>query len=168
MWKSIMAASTMQILSANTSTSTNMGFVRGKTLYKERKAITRNKTDIEQEDHSHFDNVQNGNIPSSNSSLYTGSIFAAFNCDMQVTWTSVCGRLFNLHTIGCKTGYYLYYNFWSITVFSFQVTPVQISLDDIDDLISALSPDEVKELSCVDPDVSTHKYHTKIYNLNDF
>ena len=31
---------------------------------------------------------------------------------------------------------------------------MKVTLDDIDDLIGALSPDELKELSSVDPDVS--------------
>ena len=31
---------------------------------------------------------------------------------------------------------------------------MKVTLDDLDDLISALSPEEVKELSSVDPDVS--------------
>ena len=37
---------------------------------------------------------------------------------------------------------------------SFQVAPAKVTLDDLDDLINALSPDELKELSLVDPDVS--------------
>ena len=40
------------------------------------------------------------------------------------------------------------------TVLSFQVAPAKVTLDDLDDLINALSPDELKELSLVDPDVS--------------
>ena len=32
---------------------------------------------------------------------------------------------------------------------------MKVTLDDIDDLIGALSPDELKELSSVDPDVSS-------------
>ena len=40
------------------------------------------------------------------------------------------------------------------TVWSFQVAPAKVTLDDLDDLINALSPDELKELSLVDPDVS--------------
>ena len=31
---------------------------------------------------------------------------------------------------------------------------MKVTLDDLDDLISALSPEELRELSCVDPDVS--------------
>ncbi len=35
-----------------------------------------------------------------------------------------------------------------------QVSPVQINLDDLDALISELSPEELEELGRVDPDVS--------------
>ena len=35
-----------------------------------------------------------------------------------------------------------------------QVAPVKVTLDDLDDLIAALSPEELGELSRVDPDVS--------------
>ena len=35
----------------------------------------------------------------------------------------------------------------------FQVAPIPIDLDDLDDLIADLSPEEVEELSRVDPDV---------------
>ena len=38
--------------------------------------------------------------------------------------------------------------------FVFQVAPIQINLDDLDALIADLSPEEVEELSRVDPDVS--------------
>ena len=33
------------------------------------------------------------------------------------------------------------------------MAPIQIDLDDLDDLIADLSPEEVEELSRVDPDV---------------
>ena len=39
-----------------------------------------------------------------------------------------------------------------------QVAPIKVTLDDLDDLISALSPEELKELSSVDPDVSIAYY----------
>ena len=40
----------------------------------------------------------------------------------------------------------------------FQVAPIPIDLDDLDDLIADLSPEEVEELSRVDPDVSDSQY----------
>ena len=39
-----------------------------------------------------------------------------------------------------------------------QVAPVKVTLDDLDDLIAALSPEELGELSRVDPDVSILRY----------
>ena len=38
----------------------------------------------------------------------------------------------------------------------FQVSPIQINLDDLDALIADLSPEEVEELSRADPDVSRY------------
>ena len=43
---------------------------------------------------------------------------------------------------------------------------MKVTLDDLDDLISALSPEELRELSCVDPDVSLRfsaSLHTYIH-----
>ena len=46
----------------------------------------------------------------------------------------------------------------------FQVSPIQINLDDLDALIADLSPEEVEELSRADPDVSRYKEGLKDSN----
>ena len=38
-----------------------------------------------------------------------------------------------------------------------QVAPTNVSLDDLEDLINSLSPDEIEELAECDPDVSFDK-----------
>ena len=77
---------TTVLMTSNTS-STTTGFVRGKTLYKETtqkitSSETNNTNNIKGYSVPTTDKVQNGTT--TNSSLYTGSIFAAFNCDLQV------------------------------------------------------------------------------------
>ena len=63
--------------------------------------------------------------------------------------------------MNCETLFQWNYN--SVKCFvSFQVTPVKVSLDDLDDLINALSPEELKELSLVDPDVRIVELQTMI------
>ena len=77
-------ACTVKILSSSSS-STSTGFVRGKSLYKETtKTITARETNVNKDDYSisNCNNVLNKTRKSS--SLYTGSIFAAFNYGMQV------------------------------------------------------------------------------------
>ena len=72
----------MKTLTCGTS-SAPAGFIRGKTLYKETTTkITTRDTKVIPEEYSppNVENVLNRQ----NSSLYTGSIFAAFNYDLQV------------------------------------------------------------------------------------
>ena len=76
------------VMTSNTSSS-SAGFVRGKTLYKEttqkiaRSEGTNDKNNINVYSMPTINNkMQNGTT--TNSSLYTGSIFAAFHCDLQV------------------------------------------------------------------------------------
>ena len=50
-----------------------------------------------------------------------------------------------------------------------QVAPVAISLDDLDELISSLSPEEMEELGKVDPDVRTqHSQSDLTLHMNKF
>ena len=42
-----------------------------------------------------------------------------------------------------------------------QVAPTNVSLDDLEDLINSLSPDEVAELAECDPDVSLYRLGIK-------
>ena len=55
--------------------------------------------------------------------------------------------------------------FHEYLLYLFQVSPIQINLDDLDALIADLSPEEVEELSRADPDVSRYKEGLKDSNL---
>jgi hypothetical protein len=76
-------ASTMKMITSNSSSSSN-NFVTGKTLYTETTTtVTTRQTKVNSNDYS-TPNIKSM-LERQNSSLYTGSIFAAFNCgDMQV------------------------------------------------------------------------------------
>ena len=55
----------------------------------------------------------------------------------------------------CRISFHHFISTFITFINSFQLAPVKVTLDDIDDLIGALSPEELKELSSVDPDVSS-------------
>ena len=77
-------ASAMKMITSSSNSSSN-NFVTGKTLYTETTTttVTTRQTKVNSNDYS-TPNIKNM-LERQNSSLYTGSIFAAFNCgDMQV------------------------------------------------------------------------------------
>ena len=77
--------STMKTVSSTPKPGLTTGFVTDNTLYTETErttTITSRETKDNSGDHSSVNIKQT--INRQNSSLYTGSIFAAFNCDIQV------------------------------------------------------------------------------------
>ena len=81
-------ASTMKMITSCSSSSPN-NFVTGKTLFTETTTtVTTKQTKVNSNDYS-APNIKNL-LERQNSSLYTGSIFAAFNCgDLQVKFSSL-------------------------------------------------------------------------------
>ena len=46
-----------------------------------------------------------------------------------------------------------------------QVAPTNVSLDDLEELINALSPDEIAELAECDPDVGDHSLNSAVHGI---